>query len=802
MKQNKYFILIGAFILIFANNLLCQHSISGHINQSDESPLAFVSIVLKDQKSKQFIAGNISDEKGFFTFDNIANGLYQLEVSMIGYETKNIENIEIIQQNLQVNPIVLSELAQSLDEVQIKARKMMYERKIDRLVVNVQSSAMAAGSSALDIIERSPGMVVNRQSGTISMAGRDGVVIMINGKRQFISEDALIGLLSGINANNIDKLEIITTPPSSFDAEGNAGYINIILIKNENEGYNINYGITAGGYRGFIGNANANISINKGSWSSYLDLSGTKNDQKQRFEFGKTIFDGGIGTNTNTINSRSPARNIGTLRLGTAYSFGKSVVSIAANGYVNNWTMQSKGDAVIRKNDFYNNTISSTQDEKNNWKHGGLNVGFSHAFANKSNLTYNLDLLSYLTENPTEYTNKYAINNSENEVAERSKSYKSTPINIMVNALDYTYEIGKLSAESGIKMTQSKFTNDVYVDYLESNIWVRQTQFSNFSRLKEEIYAAYTSISGNINKKISFKAGLRFEESKTIIKNEKNDVVVDRDLPFIFPSIFLSRSLSENSNVSMSVSRRITRPTFNDLAPFVFFTDPTSLVTGDPSLFPVLSNTINAEYKYKNKVLSLQYAVDQNPIARFVPTVVDNSTTTIAKVRNFEKFTTVSSSLSLPFSLANYWEVNTNLTGFIQTIYGTYEGTNVEIVRPSANLFLNNTILLPKALTFEIGGFFNTGGFFGPFQNKPFGSLNTALQKKIKNSMFSIGVDNLLNSMNFRSSFIDRGTGNAFSNDMVFAQTNFKFVFRHSFGNTKVKVKTKTSANDERKRVE
>jgi hypothetical protein len=802
MKKPKFLTFIGFVLIILTNDLLSQHSILGIINQHNSDPLAYASVVLKTHQNKQFVAGNISDDNGGYTFEYIKNGLYDIEISMVGFETQNIEKIEVKDQNVTMPPIIMLESTQIMDEIQIKARKVMYERKIDRLVVNVQSSAMAAGSSALDIIERSPGMVVNRQSGIISMAGRDGVIVMINGKRQFISEDALIGLLSGINANNIDKLEIITTPPSNLDAEGNAGYINIILIKNENEGYNVNYGVAAGGYRGFIGNANANLSLNYGKWSASIDVSGNRNEQKQSFNFEKTTYIKAVGTNTYTANSRSPVREVGTLRVGTTYRFGKSSVTFGANGYFNNWKMLSAGDAVIRKDNVYNNTIMSTQDEKNNWQHGGISVGFNHSFANKSSLSYSGDLLSYLTENPTEYSNKYAKIIEENDIPAQSKSYKSTPIDIYVNALDYTYKIGKLNAESGVKMTNSKFTNDVFVDYLENNNWIRQGQFSNYSRLSEDIYAAYTSIGGNISSKTSFKAGLRFEESITTIKDERDSIVVNRDLPYLFPSIFLTHSISEHSGLSVSLSRRITRPTFNDLAPFVFFTDPTSLVTGDPSLLSVLSNAFNAEYKYKSKVLSVQYAIDQNPIARFVPTVMGTGNTTIAKVRNFDKFRTISSSLSIPFSLAKWWDVNTNLTGFIQTIYGDYEGTNIEIVRPSANLFLTNTITLPKSMTFEIGGFINSGGFFGPFQNKPFGSLNTALVKKYKSMFFSIGVDNLLNSMHFRSSFTDSGSGNTFSNDMIFAQTNIKCVFRHNFGNTKVKSNTKSSANDERRRVE
>nr|MBP8212741.1 carboxypeptidase-like regulatory domain-containing protein [Saprospiraceae bacterium] len=217
-------------LFLFSTSIIAQNTLEGSLKVSTNEPLVYASVVLKNSIEKVFVAGTVTDEKGNFVLTKVEPGNYFLELGMLGYESKVIENIFVKDQKVVLESILMVESAQTIDEIQVSARKTMYERKVDRLVINVQSSALTAGSSALDIIERSPGMTVNRQGGIISMAGRDGVVVMINGKRQYIQEDALIGLLAGINANNIAKLEIITTPPASFDAEGNAGFINIVLI--------------------------------------------------------------------------------------------------------------------------------------------------------------------------------------------------------------------------------------------------------------------------------------------------------------------------------------------------------------------------------------------------------------------------------------------------------------------------------------------------------------------------------------------------------------------------------------------
>ncbi len=464
-------------LFLFSTSIIAQNTLEGSLKVSTNEPLVYASVVLKNSIEKVFVAGTVTDEKGNFVLTKVEPGNYFLELGMLGYESKVIENIIVKDQKVVLESILMVESAQTIDEIQVSARKTMYERKVDRLVINVQSSALTAGSSALDIIERSPGMTVNRQGGVISMAGRDGVVVMINGKRQYIQDDALIGLLAGINANNIAKLEIITTPPASFDAEGNAGFINIVLIKSESEGYNGNFGLAVGGYKGFIGNTNATVTFNTKKWSSYIDASLSANQQSQDFRFERTIFSGGNTTNIATINDRNPERNVGTLRIGTTYTFGQSSLSLGANGYFNNWAMEARSTAVITKNKNYDNTILSTQFEKNDWQHGGLSLGFSHTFSNKSLLNISSDLLAYTTENPTTYTNQYVLPTTNNDISANSKSFKSTPIKVLVNALDYEYKVGQLNFESGAKLTLSSFDNDVSVDYLINEVWSRQPQY-------------------------------------------------------------------------------------------------------------------------------------------------------------------------------------------------------------------------------------------------------------------------------------------------------------------------------------
>src|SRR6185295_13060638 len=155
-------------------------------------------------------------------------------------------SIENEQPGLDLQNIQLEEEVVDLQQVNLQSRRPLIEQKIDRLVINVKNSITSAGSTALDVLERSPGVIVNRQANSISMSGKEGVMVMINGKISYMPVTALIDMLAGMNAGNIDRIELITTPPSSLDAQGNAGYINIVLSNNPDFGINGSFSATMG----------------------------------------------------------------------------------------------------------------------------------------------------------------------------------------------------------------------------------------------------------------------------------------------------------------------------------------------------------------------------------------------------------------------------------------------------------------------------------------------------------------------------------------------------------------------------
>ncbi|MFK7936057.1 MAG: carboxypeptidase regulatory-like domain-containing protein [Saprospiraceae bacterium] len=242
--------------------LNAQQTISGTLFDDERVPLGFANVLLLTATDSTFIGGTTTATDGTFSLAVEREGSFLLSVSAIGYADTTTPVFKLNRENPTKNfaELMIGATAIDLATVQVVAEKPVFERRIDRTVVNVENTIAAAGGTALEVLERSPGVVVSRASNSIAMFGKDGVNVMINGKLNYLPNDALLDFLAGLNANDIKKIELITTPPANFDAQGNAGYINIVLKNNPDDGFNGNYALTAGVGRGAL--ANGNIGFN------------------------------------------------------------------------------------------------------------------------------------------------------------------------------------------------------------------------------------------------------------------------------------------------------------------------------------------------------------------------------------------------------------------------------------------------------------------------------------------------------------------------------------------------------------
>jgi hypothetical protein len=216
-------------------------------------------------KDSTYVTGVTTSSDGKFEVSTKESGSFVLSISMIGYTTFYSEGFFLNKENTTktFSKIILKEGGVELNVLEITAEKPLFERKIDRTVINLENRVVTAGANALEVLERAPTIIVDRNSNSISMLGKEGVNVMINGRLSYMPSDALMQFLEGMSADNIISIELITTPPARFDAEGNAGYINIVLKNNPNDGLNGNYSLTGGYGRGEIINGSLNFNYRK-----------------------------------------------------------------------------------------------------------------------------------------------------------------------------------------------------------------------------------------------------------------------------------------------------------------------------------------------------------------------------------------------------------------------------------------------------------------------------------------------------------------------------------------------------------
>jgi hypothetical protein len=275
--------------------------------------------------------------------------------------------------------------------------------------------------------------------------------------------------------------------------------------------------------------------------------------------------------------------------------------------------------------------------------------------------------------------------------------------------------------------------------------------------------------------------------------------IVDRHYGNLFPSFFFSHTINEQNMANFSYSRRVTRPTFWNLAPFVIFMDPNTYFSGNPGLQPAITDNVNLAYTYKRKILSIAYSYETNPITNFSPKIDPKTNKETMAAENQDNLKTVTVSLSFPIEIANWWSLQGNVNGSYQQLEGQYQGQPIQLKSEYLILNLAQNFKLPKDFTVSISGFYRSGGLFGIYKINAFGSLDFGIQKKLadKKSSLRLNFSNILNTMIFKpevnlpdKNLVTRG-------QLIFTRPNVRITFTHNFGGDKVKGKRNRSLGTE-----
>lgn len=796
------------FFIFFS--LHAQNTITGRVFTIDDKPLQGVNVLLVNPKDSGLIRGELTNSKGEFSFQQVADGTYLMSCSFAGFETHHLQTISLAKTSLfNIGLIRLQPETVDLNAVIVTSKKPLFEQKIDRMIVNVKNSITSAGSTVLDVLQKSPGVIVDKQGGTIAMNGKSGVNVMINGKLNYMPAEALVQMLDGMSANNVERIELITTPPARFDASGNAGFINIVLVNNPDIGFNGSFSTTLAAFRGSAPAANIDFNYRTQKGNLYASYSAIRQENTITpvIEGNRRIIYQGTTTETDTRSNRSPVQRNHNIRLGYDYQLGKkTTLGFLTAAYDTKWTMNANNNTTIKINSSLDTNIRVNNNEINQWKHWMGNINLQHFIDSSQEITFNADYLFYDDNNPNDYLNQYYDRYDLLLREENTRSRKKTLINIFPIQIDYKKKISKKTdLEAGVKKVVSKFSNDVSVDELVQTDWKSDSSLTAMYSLKESISAAYVSMNIATSKKTTIKSGLRYEYIISNLGTQSQKNIVDRKYGKLFPTFYVSHKLNDNNSFNFSYSRRINRPAFTDLAPFTIFIDPYTYITGNSALQPAIADAVKVDYLVKRFVFSLSYTYESSSIGGYQSEVDVSNNKQIITAKNLHSMKVANASISLPVSINKWWFSQINLNNSWQKIETDYNQTPINITNINYNISGFQSFTLPANWGIELSGFYQSKSLFATALMKPFGQLNVGVQKKIteSNSSLKLGVDNIFSSMNIRARF-DLPDENFYtSNSIVINRRLFKLTYSKSFGNKLLKDKRAriTASEEERSRV-
>lgn len=780
--------------------LQAQSSVKGIVVDAAGKPLTNVNIFLLTAKDSQFVKGAVSNPSGEYVFEAVSAGNYRLRYDFTGMQPHIVPLLLTNNESKKMDTLSMVPLPVQLNEVSVKSvRKQMYEQQIDRMIINIAGSIASSGSTVLDILRRSPGVKVDFQNNLLAMNGKSGVVIMVNGKINRGSMASNMQMLAGLSSDNVEKIELISTPSANFDAEGNAGFINVVLKNFTQYGTNGTYAFTTGYGAGIIAEASINLNHRKGNLNIFGDMAFSTIPTKQDFSFYRKARNRG-NTIERFIQSDGNANQLLTDgRIGLDYELNqRTTLGMLLSGFDSRLTTKSKNTSQIFLNRQLDTIVEVSTTEKHALLNYNLNLNLQHHFSEKEKMVLNADYLYYTDHDPTEYSNTYFNKNKTMLYQQQGQSNRRTPIHFWIGSADYSKKINTAFAiDAGSKATFSTFNNDVTVGNFVQNSLVTDPSLTASYTLKENIMAGYFVVTAKPGATTQLKAGLRYEYTTTNLSSVVLKNIVDRRYGNLFPSLFFAQKIGDKELLNISYSRRLTRPAFNDLAPFVIFLDPNTFFSGNPVLQPAIANAAKLEYHLKKGIFSVSYTHEANTITDYAPHIdsVTNQQTLIAE--NQKGTQTLNINISIPVKVKPWWSNQYNLTANWQQLDATYIGLPYKIDQKSFTINTTQSFSLPHNYSVEITGQYQSEGLYGMYHVLAFSSANFGVQKKLKRGTLRLAVTDIFGVPVYVSTIDNPSQNQVVNGNLRFARTSGRLTYTHNFGNTSVREKRNWSTRSE-----
>ena len=804
----KNLLTLSIVFLVYGSIFGQKADIIGKIVEPSDLPVVFANVALYDTSGKDLVKVEVSDDNGFFKLTGIPLGTYQLKISYVGFsDIKRVFQVDNAGE-LSLGTLTMDSGSIELAETVITAQRVMVEVKPDRTVFNVNGTINAVGSDGLELLRKAPGVSVDNND-NISVLGRVGVLVYVDGKRLPLAGDDLSNYLKNLTAEQIDKIDIISNPGAKYEAEGNAGIIDIRLKRAENIGAN---GSMSGSYslgRHGRGNLNANGNYRNNNFNLFGSAGYFKGKNYNEMDFFNLQNDLTLDETNRSTSSWDGYQ----VRGGLDFFLNKHNTIGVLGSYR---SMDEQGLGVNRieiarqANSIVDSILVAGTESMTNRNQYTFNVNYGYQKEGTS-LNIDADYGNYQRGRLISQPNQY-FSSGETELLTEIINAFDTPSEIEISSIKVDFQTNGLGGVIGAGSKLSNVLSDntfLFQDVINGST-IRNDQKSNIFLYDENVYAGYLTYSRSLSDQFDLSLGLRAEQTdatgdlQTFDESLSEPPVILNFLNW-FPNAGLTWKISPTNTLNISYGRRINRPDYNVLNPFNFQLSEISFQKGNPFLRPEIVNnmelgyTLNYRYNFK-----LAYSKTTDQITRLIAPDTEDSRANFITWANLSEQVVWGFSASIPLDISDKWNVYTNLRASHidnQADYG--DGAIVDVQAFSYTIYQQHTITLPGGFKGEISGYFDGPGVWGGvFEYETSYSLNLGLQKKFMNNQLNVRLS--VNDIFYQSGWsgtsvfdglVSTGRGNW---DSRRGAINLSY----NFGNQKVKSRNrKTGIEDEANRV-
>lgn len=735
--KSLYFFLTLLWISCLFSQTKNNVNISGKLKFEKELSPNDVYIHLIENATKAIVKTENPNAEGYFTFTAVSSNTYFIKV-LENTKTKYIGQIFEANQNINLEVIRIRLDENILEEVVITKAKPYLERKDGKTILNVDSAIGSAGASVFELIERAPSVTIDNND-NISLRGKNGILVLIDGKQTALSGVNLVNYLKGISSGNVDKIEFITNPSAKYDAAGSA-IIDIKLKKGKKSGTNGTISSVYG--QGMFPTSNNSVNINHGQ--EKYNLFGSYNFTyregvnklllNRKFYQNEAFLNEYVQNNFLKINYRFQ-----TVRFGADYSPNKKhTFGVLINRFSNNYDpYQNNSTNVYNASNILEskfNTINNSDEKRKNYA-----INLNHRFVLDTigtELNSDFDFANYDSKTNQNFKTRYFdVNNIEIQNPYLLSGNVDGDLKILSFKSDFVTMLkSKIRFETGIKSSLVKADNNLVFYDVSSGTPIYDVSKSNHFIYDENINAAYINTNKEY-KKWNFTVGLRVENTNIVGNQITTNSKFKNSYTQLFPTGIVSYNFNEKNSLEFNYSRRINRPSYDQLNPFKFFLDPTTYKEGNPFLKPQTTHNFELTHIFNQKITStLGFGRTTNNITEVIAPSEEDPLITVQTNKNLNTVDVAGLFLNIPLDMTKWWTTNCSANFYYGFYSGTVANTTIENQGNfTYNFNTTNNFKLKKGFSAELTANYRAQEIYAFMNVNPVWFANIGFQKVFEN---------------------------------------------------------------------